>query len=144
MQKLDYGTSYIGQSISFSKTITEKDMLSFNQIVQDQNPIHTNQESAQSFGFREKVIYGMLCSSLTAKIADYLFPEKCCLILQVNYRFVNPAFVGDELSIKGTILELNEGTPRSTVAIEITSNARKIVKGKMIVGFIEEKQNAQN
>ena len=58
----------IGQTSSFSKTITETDVYLFAGITGDFNPAHINAQYAANTQFKERIAHGMLSASLISTI----------------------------------------------------------------------------
>ena len=54
----------LGQSASFTKTITNKDVLLFAEISGDDNPVHVDEAYAQTTMFKGRIVHGALVSSL--------------------------------------------------------------------------------
>jgi 3-hydroxybutyryl-CoA dehydratase len=65
----DQGGMYIedleeGQSASFSKTITDADIVMFAGVSGDTNPVHLDADFAAGTMFKERIAHGMLSASL--------------------------------------------------------------------------------
>ncbi|MHA2401263.1 MAG: MaoC family dehydratase [Promethearchaeota archaeon] len=58
----------IGQSASFTKTITEEDVMKFAEVTGDYNPIHVNPEYAKTQMFGKQVAHGALSSGLISAV----------------------------------------------------------------------------
>ena len=63
-----------GMEERFQVEITAEKMELFRQITGDINPLHCDREFAQSKGYRDCVVYGMLTSSFYSTLAGvYIF-----------------------------------------------------------------------
>jgi 3-hydroxybutyryl-CoA dehydratase len=100
MRKLE-----IGQSSSFSKTISESDVYGFAGIVGDFNPIHINAEAAKSSIFGQRVAHGMLVGSLISTVLGTKLPGEGTIYLEQQLNFRNPVYFGDTVT---TIVTVNE------------------------------------
>ena len=128
----------IGQEESFLFEVTERKMKLFQELSGDNNPLHTEQQFARDHGFKNRVVYGMLSASLISTLGGVYLPGKYCLIQQVESKFLLPVFVGDILTVKGTVSELYETVQQAVIKIEIRNQkSAKVVRGKLNVGFLE-------
>ncbi|MCD7890501.1 MAG: MaoC family dehydratase [Ruminococcus sp.] len=125
----------IGLSESFSVEVNEDMMKRFGEITGDVNPLHCNEHFAHSRGYENKVCYGMLTASFLSTLAGVYLPGKNSLIHSVELNFTKPVLVGSQLTIKGTVMEINEVFRYVVLKTEITDqNGKKVLRGKMEVG----------
>ena len=128
---------YEGLSVSFEETVTEEMMDAFRQISGDVNPLHMQKEFAQSQGYRDKVVYGMLTSSLLSQLVGVHLPGKYCLLQGMELKYLNPVYAGDTLTVKGTVDELHPSVKMAVIKVLIINqDGVKVVKGKIKVGFL--------
>lgn len=138
MNEYKFNDLSIGQEEYFLFEVTERKMQLFQELSGDNNPLHTEQQFAQDHGFENRVVYGMLSASLISTLGGVYLPGKYCLIQQVEHKFCSPVFVGDILTVKGTVSELNETVQQAIIKIEIRNQkSAKVVRGKLSVGFLE-------
>ena len=128
----------IGQKESFEYIVTEEKMKMFKGLTGDNNPLHTDSEYALQHGFINRVVYGMLSASLISTLGGVYLPGRFCLIQQVECKFTSPVYVGDVLTVKGTVKELNESVQQAVIKVEIRNQkSEKVVRGLLSVGFLE-------
>lgn len=127
----------IGMTESFECTITADMMEEFRRLTGDINPLHNDKQYAIEHGFEDCVVYGMLSASLISTLGGVHLPGKYCLIQQVETKFVKPVFIGDALTVSGTVKELNDTVQQAVIKVEIKRNAEKVVRGCLKVGFLE-------
>lgn len=96
----------IGFSESFVTEITADKVKKFLEISGDINPLHIDKEFAISMGFHSEVVYGMLTASYLSKLGGVFLPGKRCIIQEVSIKFTRPVYIGDTLTVTGTIKEL--------------------------------------
>ena len=92
MKKLE-----IGQSASFSKTISEYDVYSFAGIVGDFNPIHINSVEGEKSIFKSRIVHGMLAGSFISTVLGMKLPGEGTVYLEQNLKFKLPVFFGDTI-----------------------------------------------
>ena len=127
----------IGQSESFTVTITEEMMDSFLALSGDENPLHVDRQFAIEQGYQDRVVYGLLTTSFISKLVGVLLPGKYCLLQGVDLKYSKPVYVGDILIIRGVVDELHESVKRMTLKVEvINQDEKKVIKGKVGIGFL--------
>ena len=124
-----------GLSESFTVTVTEEMMARFEAITGDVSPIHMDAEYAQKRGYPGRVVYGMLGASLFSTLAGVYLPGEHCLLHGVECKFARPVFIGDVLTVSGTVTEVNETFREITVKAVITNqNGQKVTRGVIRAG----------
>lgn len=96
----------IGQSASFSKTITESDISTFAGLTGDFNPIHINQQEAEQSIFGRRIAHGMLSASLISTVIGMYLPGKGAIYLGQNIQFKEPVDIGDTITAQVTVDEI--------------------------------------
>lgn len=128
----------VGQSVSFSVTISEQMMDSFLNLSGDENPLHCDLDFAITQGYKDRVVYGLLTTSFISKLVGVLLPGKYCLLQGIELKYTNPVYIGDILVVKGRVDELHESVQRMTLKVEIINqDEKKVVKGKVEIGFLK-------
>jgi 3-hydroxybutyryl-CoA dehydratase len=96
-----------GMTATFSKTITEADIVMFAGVSGDHNAIHINEEFAASTPFGGRIAHGFLTASvISAAIAGRL-PGPGSIYLEQKMRFVAPVRPGDTVHASVTVMDVN-------------------------------------
>lgn len=103
----------LGLSESFQVEITRERWISSG-IYGDVNPLHNDTEFAKARGYEDRVVYGMLIASQISTLGGVYLPGKYCLIHGVEIDFARPVYIGDKLTISGTVKEIHESVRRLT------------------------------
>ena len=74
MKGITIGEMKIGDSASFTKTITETDVYLYAGISGDFNPAHVNQTEAEKGMFGKRIAHGMLSAGLISAVLGTLLP----------------------------------------------------------------------
>ena len=128
----------VGQSESFTTTVTEEKMQLFYQLTEDNSPIHISEEYAQSRGHSGRVVYGMLGASLFSTLAGVYLPGETCLLHGVEVKFAKPIYIGDTLTVTGTVHEINETFREITIKAVITNqDGTRVTRGLIRAGVAE-------
>jgi 3-hydroxybutyryl-CoA dehydratase len=120
-------TFAIGQEASCSKTMTETDLVVFAGLSGDFNPIHIDLEYAKETRFKQRIAHGMLTSSLLSQLLGVHLPGKGSIYVEQNIRFKAPVFIGDTVTAKATIQEIDEDRRILTLLTECFNQDEKLV-----------------
>lgn len=123
----------------FQIRITEKMQEDFRNISGDINPMHFDEDFAKEKGFDKKLVFGMLTASFFSTLVGVYLPGKNCLFQECkDIKFHKPVFVGDELFIKGEVIEIDERFRRITIKAVIRNQENiKVCSAKLVVGVLE-------
>jgi len=100
-----------GDTASISKTITDDDIQKFAAASGDHNPLHFDDEFANSTRFGRRIAHGMLSASLiSAGIANQL-PGQGSIYLGQTLKFVAPVFPGDTITARVTVISIRDDKP---------------------------------
>lgn len=139
MNTFTFGELYIGQCESFQKEITAEMADQFKALTGDENPIHTDKEYALKQGFLDRVVYGMLTASLVSVLGGMYLPGRHCLIQAVEMKFLHPVYIGDILSVSGTVTDLHESVSQAVIRVAITNGCNvRVCKGILRAGVLSE------
>ncbi|WP_435344922.1 MaoC/PaaZ C-terminal domain-containing protein [Haloarchaeobius sp. HRN-SO-5] len=106
-----------GDSVSFTKTITEDDVRKFAEATSDTNALHLNDAFAEKTRFGHRIVHGTLVSGLISA-ALACFPG-LTIYLSQDLDFRRPVDVGDSLTARCKIVdELEDERYRLTTRIE--------------------------
>lgn len=126
----------VGQTESFTVTVTQEMMEDFYRLTGDDSPIHRSEEYAAGRGYPGRVVYGMLGASFFSTLAGVYLPGEHCLLHGVEAKFARPVFIGDTLTVKGTVTEVNDTFQEITVRAEIfNQEGKKVTRGLYRAGL---------
>ncbi len=135
----DFEDLSIGMTATFSKTITEADIILFAGASGDNNAIHINDEFAQTTPFKGRIAHGFLtASTISAAIANRL-PGPGTIYVSQNMRFVGPVRPGDTVHAEVTIKELVEDRKRAVLETICRVGNTVVVKGEAVVKTTSKK-----
>ncbi len=138
MNHYQYDEIAIGMKESFQVIITEEMLDQFYQITKDENPLHRDKDFAKNKGYESRVSYGMLTASFLSTLAGVYIPGENSLIHSVETKFIKPVFLGDVLTIEGTVSEKNDMFHCFIMKVVILNQKKeKVLRGKMQIGVLE-------
>ena len=122
----------IGDSASFSKTISESDGYMYAGISGDFNPIHINKVKAQESIFGKQIVHGMLGASLISAVIAMQLPGNGTIYMEQDCKFVAPMYIGDTLTAS---VEVSEIIKKEKGIIKLISKVENQEGRVVIEGF---------
>jgi 3-hydroxybutyryl-CoA dehydratase len=92
-----------GMSATFSKTITEADIVLFAGVSGDNNAVHVNEEFAQTTPFAGRIAHGFLTASVISAAVANRLPGPGTVYLGQQMRFKAPVRPGDTVHATVTV-----------------------------------------
>ncbi|MBV8748591.1 MAG: MaoC family dehydratase [Candidatus Eremiobacteraeota bacterium] len=124
----------VGDTTTFSKTITEADILLFAAVSGDNYPLHLDAEYAKTTRFGQRAAHGMLSASLFSTVAGLMLQRPGGLYVEQSVRFRRPVFIGDTLTATAEVIELLPAKRRLRVRTFIVNqHGKTVVDGEGIV-----------
>jgi 3-hydroxybutyryl-CoA dehydratase len=96
----------IGDTTTFSKTISEADILLFAAVSGDNYPLHVDAEYAKTTRFGQRAAHGMLTASLLSTVVGLMLQRPGGIYVEQSLRFRAPVFIGDTLTATAEVTEL--------------------------------------
>ena len=125
-----------GLTHSFTVTITQEMMDQFHAITGDCSPIHMDAAYAAQRGYAAPVVYGMLGASFFSTLAGVYLPGEHCLLHGVESKFARPIFIGDTLTVTGTVVNVSEAVAEAEIKAVITNqDGKKVTRGIIRAGL---------
>lgn len=125
-----------GLTESFRVVVTEAMMAQFYAITGDNSPIHCDAAYARERGYPGRVVYGMLGASFFSTLAGVYLPGEHCLLHGVECKFARPIFIGDTLTITGTVADVSEAVQEAEIKAVITNqDGKKVTRGVIRAGL---------
>ena len=97
----------IGQTASFSKTVTESDIYLFAGVTGDINPAHVNEAYASKTFFKGRIAHGMLSAGFISAVLGMQLPGPGTIYLEQNLRFLFPVRPGDTITATVEVVDLD-------------------------------------
>lgn len=126
----------VGDTTSFSRTVTEQDVTDFARLSGDYNPLHTDERYAQTTKFGKKVVHGMFLGALISRLLGMELIGKRCLFLNHDLQFKNPAFIGDTVMVNGEVKSKSESTKILDIWVEIRRGKDLLASSEIKVQMI--------
>ncbi|MBL4870800.1 MAG: MaoC family dehydratase [Robiginitomaculum sp.] len=101
----------------------------FAELSGDFNPIHVDEEFAKTTMFGGRIAHGALSASLISAILGNDLPGPGAIFVELNMRFRRPAMMGDEVTARAEVVEINERTGRVKMKVSCSVNGKQIIRG---------------
>ena len=138
MKKNKFSFLKIGKK-DFFKIKIKKDLVEkFIKLSGDRNEIHINKKFATKYGFKNKIVHGMLVASLYSRFIGMHLPGKYSLLIKSDIKFIKPVFINDVITINGKIIEKNKAYKVVTVKINAKNQFNTIVSSAKITVKVNE------
>lgn len=124
----------IGDSASFTKTVTDTDVYMFAGITGDFNPAHVNQVEAEKGMFGKRIAHGMLSAGFISAVLGTMLPGPGTIYMGQELRFTKPVAIGDTITATVTVAEMIVEKNRVILDTVCTNqNGEVVIKGKATV-----------
>lgn len=130
---IPYSSLDVGQTATFSKLVTEHDIMMFASMSGDRNPVHLDAEYAAGTMFKERIAHGMFSGALISAAVACELPGPGTIYLGQQMEFKLPVKLGDELTVQ---LEILEKLPKFRVRIAtrvVNQRGEVVVDGEALI-----------
>ncbi len=120
----------VGMSGSYTRTVTEADLVLFAGLSGDNNPVHINEEFASSTFAKGRIAHGLFLGGLISCVIGTRMPGPGAIYLGQDLRFQAPVRIGDTVKAVAAVREVDEERRRATLDTECYVRARTVVSGQ--------------
>ena len=123
----------VGMSATFSKTITEADIVLFAGVSGDNNAVHVNEEFAATTPFGGRIAHGFLTASVISAAVANRLPGPGTIYLEQQMRFKAPVRPGDTVHACVTVQSVDQARARAELSTVCRVNGAVVVDGEATV-----------
>ncbi|QBM17161.1 (R)-specific enoyl-CoA hydratase [Marinobacter sp. JH2] len=143
LENITYNELNEGDSATFTRTLTEDELVLFAAVSGDVNPVHLDSEFAADTLFKERIAHGMWSGSLISAALATVMPGPGTIYLDQTLSFKRPVKLDDTLTVKLTVSE-KRAKNRVTLACDVRNqNGDQVVVGEAKVIAPTEKVSLQ-
>jgi 3-hydroxybutyryl-CoA dehydratase len=117
----------VGDTTTFSKTVSEADILLFAAVSGDNYPLHVDAEYAKQTRFGRRAAHGMLTASLLSTVVGLMLQKPGGIYVEQSLRFRAPVFIGDTLTATAEVTELIPQRRRMRVRASVVNQRGETV-----------------
>lgn len=123
----------LGMSATFSKTITEADIVLFAGVSGDNNALHINQEYAQTTPFGGCIAHGMLSASVISAAVANKLPGPGAIYMSQSLIFRAPVRAGETVHATVTVREILLAKNRVVLQTTCMVKGNAVIEGEALV-----------
>jgi len=124
-----YDELNVGDTATYTKTLTEEQIILFAAASGDLNPVHLDPKFAETTIFKERIAHGMWSGALISAAIATVLPGPGSIYLEQSMAFHKPVKIQDTLTVTITVVEK---LPKSRVMLDCeihNQNDEKVVTG---------------
>jgi 3-hydroxybutyryl-CoA dehydratase len=123
----------VGDSASFSKTVTAADIDLFAQVTGDTNPVHLDEAYAAKTMFKGRIAHGMLSAGFISTVLGTKLPGPGAIYLKQELTFRAPVKIGDTVTATATVTEVIADKKRAAFKTVVTVGDTVVVDGAALL-----------
>jgi 3-hydroxybutyryl-CoA dehydratase len=125
----------VGETVSFTKTVSESDIYLFAGITGDLAPVHVNEAYMKESAYGRRIAHGVLMigfmsttSSIIVKDKEEASPGEVPVSLGYDrIRFLKPVYIGDTVTVTYRVAETDPERKRSRSQVNVTNQNGDLV-----------------
>ena len=132
----------IGDTFSFSKTVSESDIYLFAGITGDFHPNHVNEEYMKNSIYGKRIMHGALGIGFMSTISAQALETQSSRAVSAGYdhvRFIRPVFIGDTITCTYTVESIDYDKLKHIADVKLFRNGGELCTvAKHIVKYFED------
>ena len=122
----------VGDTYNYTKHVSENDDLAFADVTGDYSKMHTDEEFMNRTRYKTRIAHGVLSVAIGSTAATLIQVQAGGDMPSVaagfdRLRFIKPVFLGDTLTAKYTITEVDEDNLKTIAKLEVFNQHGEIV-----------------
>jgi enoyl-CoA hydratase len=124
----------VGDKSTLVKAFTEGEVEQFAKISFDDNPVHLNKEYAENTIFGQRIVHGLLVTSLFSGLIGGKLPGHGSVYLGQSIRFKSPVFINEKVEASVEVVKVREDKPIVTLrTLCLKSDGTIAIEGEAVV-----------
>ena len=128
-----YDSLSLGDSFSFTRTVTREEVQTFADVTGDDNPIHVDDEAGAASRFGQPVVHGVFLLGLASKVLGRDFPGDGSVAVSLSAKFLRPVPVGSEVTVEVKVAEKMERHRHVRIRLYCYVGGKMCVGGEAVV-----------
>ncbi|MBT8439211.1 MAG: MaoC family dehydratase [Gammaproteobacteria bacterium] len=127
-----------GDRAVLTKAFSEQDVRLFAELSGDDNPVHLDKDYAQNTQFGQRIVHGMLVSSLITGLIGGKLPGHGCIYLGQTLSFKAPVYIDEEVQASVEVIHIREDKPIATLkTLCHKADGTVAIEGEAVVKFTQ-------
>jgi 3-hydroxybutyryl-CoA dehydratase len=123
----------VGMEASYTRTVTEADIVGFAEITGDTNPVHLDAAYAAGTRFKERIAHGMLSAGYISTVFGTRLPGPGVIYVSQSLQFRGPVMIGDTVTARVRLRELIAGKRRAIFDCHCGVDERSVLEGEAVL-----------
>jgi 3-hydroxybutyryl-CoA dehydratase len=119
-----------GMSATFTKMVTEADIIKYADISGDTNPVHLDADYAAATMFKERIAHGMLTAGFISAVFGTKLPGPGSIYVNQSLKFRAPVKIGDTVTATVTVTGKVPEKKFVTFSTVCTVNDKPVLEGE--------------
>ena len=120
----------VGDTRSYSKTLTREDVVLFARTSGDINPVHLDEAYAKTTEFGECIGHGMWSGAIVSAALATTLPGPGAIYRSQTLKFLKPVKIGDTLTVQLTVTEKKDRVRLITIdCVVVNQHGVKVAVG---------------
>lgn len=114
----------------FAKTVTEADIVLYAGITGDTNPLHLDQDYAETTMFKGRIAHGMLTAGFVSAVLGTRLPGPGSVYVDQSLSFKRPVRIGDTVTAEVTVKSIDSDSRRVVFNTVCLVNGKNVLEGE--------------
>lgn len=123
----------VGMNAQSDHVVDDAAVRAFAEVCGDFNPLHMDEEYAKTTIFGGRIAHGALSASYLSAVLGNQLPGPGAIFLEMNMRFRRPVRIGETVTARVEVADINTDTGRVMMKCECLVNGKAVVKGDTLV-----------
>jgi 3-hydroxybutyryl-CoA dehydratase len=123
----------VGQSAELTNTVDAEGIDAFARVTGDVNPVHLDEAYAATTPFKTRIAHGMLSAGYISAVIGTKLPGPGAIYISQALRFKRPVKIGDVVTTRATITEIDTEKSRITLETVCTVGDKAVVEGEAVI-----------
>jgi 3-hydroxybutyryl-CoA dehydratase len=123
----------VGMEATFSKTVTEADIVTFAEVTGDKNPVHLDRAYASKTIFKDLIAHGMLTAGYISAVFGMELPGPGAIYVSQTLNFRAPVKIGDRVIAKVRVMELYPPKRRARFECICSVDGKAVLEGEAVL-----------
>ena len=117
----------VGDTFTISRRFTVEDMMSFADVTRDYNAVHFDSRFSGAKNFKDRICHVLLVGSMLTQIGGQIG----WLASGMNFRFKQPVYLGETITCRFTIAEVDERRRASAEAVYFNQDGDIVLEAEL-------------